>query len=186
MKKSIIAAALAAATLVPAAAMAQAAPAAAPATASANPTAGAKVYDTDGNEVGTIEAVQGDVVTVNTGTARAGLPKSAFATREKGLTIGMTKTQLEAAVQGAQAKSGEALAAALVPDAPVKSSDGVVIGTVSKVEGDNVTIALQGGTPVALQKAAIDLAADGGLAIGVTAAQFTASVQGATGGSSGK
>ncbi|WP_458870136.1 hypothetical protein, partial [Enterococcus faecium] len=83
--------------------------------------------------------------------ARAGLPKSAFATREKGLTIGMTKAQLEAAVQGAQAKSGEALAAALVPDAPVKSSDGVVIGTVSKVEGDNVTVALQGGTPVALQ-----------------------------------
>jgi hypothetical protein len=184
MKKSIIAAALAAATLVPAAAMAQAAPAA-PATASASPTAGAKVYDTDGNEVGSIEAVQGDVVTVNTGTARAGLPKSAFATREKGLTIGMTKAQLEAAVQGAQAKSGEALAAALVPDAPVKSSDGVVIGTVSKVEGDNVTVALQGGTPVALQKAAIGLGADGGLAIGVTAAQFTASVQGA-GGSTGK
>lgn len=182
MKKSIIAAALAAATLVPAAAMAQAAPA----TTAAAPAAGAKVYDAEGNEVGSIEAVQGDVVTVNTGTARAGLPKSAFAAREKGLTIGMTKAQLEAAVQGAQAKSGEALATALVVDAPVKSSDGVVLGTVSKVEGEDVTVALQTGSAVALKKNTIGLGTDGALAVGVTAAQFNASVQGATGGSSGK
>jgi hypothetical protein len=161
--------------------MAQAAPAAA-----ASPTAGAKVYDAEGNDVGTIETVQGDVVTVNTGTARAGLPKSAFVARDKGLTIGMTKSQLEAAVQGAQAKTGEALAAALVADAPIKSSDGVVLGTVSKVEGDNVTVALQSGSAVALKKNTIGLGADGALAIGVTAAQFNASVQGATGGASGK
>lgn len=184
MKKSLIAAALAAATLVPAAAMAQAAPASAP--AAATPTAGAKVFDPEGNEVGSIDTVQGDVVTVSTGTARAGLPKSAFVTRDKGLTIGMTKAQLEAAVQGAQAKTGEALATALVPDAPVKSSDGIVIGTVSKVEGENVTVALQSGSAVALKKNTIGLGADGALAVGVTAAQFNASVQGATGGASGK
>ncbi|TCM22340.1 hypothetical protein EDF56_1011027 [Novosphingobium sp. PhB165] len=171
MKKSLIAAALAAATLVPAAAMAQAAPAA------ATPTAGAKVYDPEGNEVGSVEAVQGDVVTLNTGTARAGLPKSAFATRDKGLTIGMTKAQLEAAVQGAQAKSAETLSSALVVDAPVKSADGVVLGTVSKVDGDNVTVALKTGSAVALQKSAIGVGTDGTLALGVTAAQFNSQVQ---------
>lgn len=174
MKKTLIAAAIAAASLAPVAAVAQDAAAAA-----AAPTVGAKVFDPEGNEVGTVESVQGDVVTVSTGTARAGLPKTAFATREKGLAIGMTKAQLEAAVSGAAAQNGAAMDAALAVNAPVKSSDGVVLGTVSKVEGDDVTVTLSGGATVALKKSNLGLGADKSLALGMTAADFAKATQAA-------
>lgn len=177
MKKTLIAAAIAAASLVPAASMAQ--DAAAPAAASATPTVGAKVYDAEGGEVGSVEAIQGDIVTVSTGTARAGLPKSAFVAREKGLTIGMNKAQLESAVNGAKAENTAAKDAAIVADAPIKSSDGVVIGTVSKVVGDDVTVALSNGSAAALKKSYLGLAADGSLALGMSAADFAKATQAA-------
>ncbi|KQM13814.1 hypothetical protein [Novosphingobium sp. Leaf2] len=181
MKKIMISAALSAiavAGLAPAAASAQAAPAAS-AAAAVNPTVGAKVYDAQGGDVGTVETVQGDVVTVSTGTARAGLPKSAFVMRDKGLTIAMTKVQLEAAVNGAKAENTAAKDAKMVPDAPVKSSDGTVIGTISKVEGDTVTVQLTSGAAAALKKDTIGLGADGTLAIGMTAADFAKATQSA-------
>lgn len=179
MKKIMMSAALSAiavAGLAPAAASAQAAPAAAGAV---NPTVGAKVYDAQGGDVGTVETVSGDVVTVSTGAAKAGLPKSAFVMRDKGLTIAMTKVQLEAAVNGAKAENSAAKDAKMVPDAPVKSSDGTVIGTISKVEGDLVTVQLTGGAAAALKKETIGLGADGTLAIGMTAADFAKATQSA-------
>lgn len=177
MKTSLIAAAVAIAGFAPVAAMAQSAAPATAAPATVNPTVGAKVFDAEGGEVGTVEAIQGDIITVTTGTARAGLPKSAFVTRDKGLTIGMTKAQLEEAVNGAKAENSAAKDAALVADAPVKSSDGVVLGTITKVEGDDVTVALSNGTSAALKKAHLGLAADGSLALGMTAADFATATQ---------
>jgi hypothetical protein len=184
MKKTLITAALGAiavAGLSPVSASAQAPAAAAPATATAaaNPTVGAKVYDAQGGDVGTVEAVAGDVVTVSTGTARAGLPKTAFVTRDKGLTIGMTKSQLEAAVSGATAQNSAAKDAAIVADAPIKSSDGVVLGTITKVEGDTVTLALSNGSAAALKKENLGLGADGSLALGMSAADFAKATQAA-------
>lgn len=190
MKKILTAAAIAAAALVPAMASAQAAPApaAAPATApagAANPTVGAKVFDAEGGEVGTVEAIQGDVVTVSTGTARAGLPKTAFVAREKGLTIGMNKAQLEAAVSGAQAQNSSAKDAAIVAEAPVKSSDGVVLGTIAKVAGEDVTVQLSNGSQAALKKSYLGLGADGSLALGMSAADFAKATQAAAAGQPG-
>jgi hypothetical protein len=177
MKKSLIAIALASASLSPAAVMAQAA---APSAAAPAPVAGAKVFGPDGVEVGTVEAVAGDIVTVSTGTARAGLPKSAFAVRDKGLTIGMTKAQLEAAVNGASAENTAAKDSALVADAPIKSSDGKVLGTVAKVQGDDVTVTLADGSAAALKKSYIGLGSDGSLALGMTAADFAKATQAAS------
>ncbi|WP_188771231.1 hypothetical protein [Novosphingobium endophyticum] len=174
MKKSLIAAAIAAASLAPVAAVAQDAAATAVA-----PTVGAKVFGPEGNEVGTVESVQGDVITVSTGTARAGLPKSAFAVREKGLTIGMTKAQLEAAISGAAAQTDAAKDATLVVGAAIKSSDGVALGTVSKVEGDDVTVTLSDGSNAVLKKSYIGLTADQSLALGMTAADFAQATQAA-------
>lgn len=175
MKKSLIAAAIAAASLAPAAALAQDATA----TAAAAPTVGAKVYDAEGGDVGTVEAVTGDVITVNTGTVRAGLPKNAFAMREKGLTIGMNKAQLEAAVSGAKADNSAAKEAAMVVDAPIKSNDGTVLGTISKIEGDNIDVQLSNGSAAQLKKSYLGLGADGGLVINMSAAQFAQATQAA-------
>ncbi|MCJ2179634.1 hypothetical protein [Novosphingobium album (ex Hu et al. 2023)] len=165
MKTSLIAAAIAAASLAPVAASAQ------DAAAAVAPTVGAKVYGPEGNEVGTVESVQNGVITVNTGAARAGLPASSFAMREKGLTIGMTKAQLETAVNGAKAETNAAKDAAMVVDAPIKSSDGVVLGTISKIEGDDVTVLLSSGTSVILKKSYLGLVNDS-LTLGMTAAAF--------------
>lgn len=172
MKKSLIAAAIAAASLAPVAAMAQGAAA----SATSAPTVGAKVYDLTGTEVGTVESVQGGVVTVNTGTARAGLPATAFAMRDKGPTISMTKAQLEAAVSGAAAQSGAAKDSAMVADAPIKSSDGVVLGTISKVAGDDVTVQLSSGGSVVLKKSYLGLV-NNSLTLGMTAEAFNKQAQ---------
>ncbi|MFC0203826.1 hypothetical protein [Novosphingobium soli] len=187
MKKTLIAAAIAATSFAPAAVMAQAAPATAPAaapaataTGSANPTVGAKVFDAQGGDVGTVESVQGDIVTVSTGTARAGLPKTAFVARDKGLTIGMTKAELESAVNGAKAETSAAKDAAIVADAPIKSSDGIVLGTITKVVGDDVTVQLSNGSAAALKKSYLGLGADGSLALGMTAADFAKATQAAS------
>ncbi|WP_334182650.1 hypothetical protein [Novosphingobium sp.] len=181
MKKSLIAAAIAAASLSPVAVMAQDTAAA----AAANPTVGAKVYGPDGSEVGTVEAVQSGVVTVNTGAARAGLPVASFATREKGLTIGMNKADLEAAVNGAKAESSAELATAFAADKPIKSSDGVVLGTVSKVEGEDVFVTLSNGSVAQLKKSYFGLGADKSLTLGMTATAFNSQLQASAGGQPG-
>lgn len=179
MKKRIIAAALAAASLVPFAAHAQdaAADAAAPAV---TPTVGAKVFDQQGGEVGTIETVDAANAVVNTGAKKATLPLAAFGKNEKGLLLSMNKAQLEAAVTAAEAKTASATTGALVADAQVKSADGVVVGTIQKVEGDNVTLALTEGSPVTITKQYLTAQPDGSLALTMNADAFKAAVASAT------
>jgi len=189
MQKTLVGAALAAMAFTPLAANAQAAgasaakgpaaQAAAPA-ATAAPKAGAKVFDPQGAEVGTIESVDAANAVVFTGTKRATLPLSAFGKSEKGLLISMSQAQLNAAVAAAEAKTTSTMAAALVPDAQIKSRDGTVVGTVQKVEGDNVTIALTGGSPVTVTKQYLTVGADGGLALTMNAADFKSAVAAAT------
>ena len=96
--------------------------------------------------------------------------------REKGLTIGMTKAQLEAAVNGAKAETGAAKEAAMVVDAPIKSSDGIVLGTISKIEGDDVTVQLSDGNAVILKKSYLGLVNDA-LTLGMTAEAFAQQTQ---------
>lgn len=92
------------------AAGAPAAPAAAPAdnapTAAATQAdlkAGAEVYDTAGVTVGTIQSVTATGAVVASGSLRAEVPAASFAKNSKGLVIGITKAEFEAAV--AKAKS---------------------------------------------------------------------------------
>ncbi|MCB2050337.1 MAG: hypothetical protein KDE63_02800 [Novosphingobium sp.] len=124
---------LAAALAIPAAAFAQ------------DLTVGATVYGPNGGEVGTIESVAGGNAVVNTGTNTAALPGASFTAGEKGLTIGFTKEQLDAAIEAANQQAADALNAALVAGAALRSQDGVELGTVSAVEGDNVTVELESG-----------------------------------------
>ncbi|VWX51234.1 hypothetical protein [Novosphingobium sp. 9U] len=184
MKKSLIVASLAAVSMTPLAAHAQAAPAgaapaAAPAAAAA-PTVGAKVFDTQGGEVGSIEKLDGTNAVVFTGTKRATLPVSAIAKSDKGLVISMTKAQLEAAVAAAETKTAGALDTALVADAKIKSKDGQAVGTVQKVEGENVTVALADGNPVTVTKQYLTAGADGSLTLTMNAAEFKSAVAAAS------
>jgi hypothetical protein len=182
MKKQFVVAALAAVTLSSAPAFAQAAstaPAAA-ATASVTPTVGAKVYDPQGAEVGAIEKVDGTNAVVYTGTKRATLPVAAFAKNDKGLLISMSQTQLNAAVAAAEAQTTSAMDSKLVANAAIKSKDGTAVGTVQKVEGDNVTVAVAGGSPVTITKQYLTVGADGALALTMNAAEFKSAVAAAS------
>lgn len=88
------------------AAAAPAASASAPAAASASAKAGDTVYDQAGEVVGTVESVAAPNFVISTGASKATVPLSALATGPKGLVIGLTKSQLEAAVQNAQGAAG--------------------------------------------------------------------------------
>lgn len=77
------------------------APGAAAATTAAL-SVGATVYGSDGNPVGTIDKIDNGTAVINSGAATAALPLDKFGTSDKGPTIGFTKSQFEAAANGAK------------------------------------------------------------------------------------
>jgi hypothetical protein len=133
----------------------------------ANIAAGMSVSGPQGNPVGTVEAVSGDMVTVATANAKARLPRSAFAQGANGLVIGMSAAQLEAATKPAEVAAGMA----------VNGPGGVAVGTIDSVSGDMVTVATAN-TKVQLPKTAF-AQGQSGLVIGMTAEQLEAAVKAA-------
>jgi hypothetical protein len=101
-------------------------------------TVGANVYGPAGDVVGTVDKIEAGNAVVNTGKHTAALPTSAFGKNEKGLLLSMSKDQLDAAVEAAEAKAQGAVASALVVGAAVKSSDGQPMGTVKAISADGV------------------------------------------------
>lgn len=189
MKTPIIAALMLGTAVFPVAASAQqaATPPADAASASAPssaPTPGAAlavggaVYGPTGEEVGTVEAITGDAVVLNTGTAKATLAKASFGTSAKGVTIGMTKAQLEAAVQQAQAQASATLDSKLTPGTAVRSKDGQPIGKIASISGDSVVLDRTEG-PVTLKKEMFT-ADQQGVMLGLTAAEFASAAHAAT------
>jgi preprotein translocase subunit YajC len=153
----------------------EAAPAAA---AKVNVTQGASVSDAKGGAVGTIASVNGDVAVIDTGAVKASVPTSAFAQSDKGLLIGMTKAELEAAAKGASQQQQEQFLASLAPGVAVTDQSGGAVGTIEAIEGDMVTIA----TPNAKAKLPKNAIAQGpnGPVIGMTQAQLEAAVKSTT------
>lgn len=175
LRAAFLATTLMTASAIPAVAQ-ETAPAAAP--AKANVTAGATVMDAKGGAVGTVASVSGEVAVIDTGTVKASVPTSAFAQSDKGLLIGMTKTELEAAAQGAAQQQQQQFLASLTPGTAVTDQNGGAVGTIESVEGDMVTIA----TPNAkakLPKSAIAQGPNGPI-IGMTQAQLEAAVKSST------
>lgn len=177
MKNLYVAALLSAAAL-PLGATAFAAPAATAAPASGAVAVGATVYDSQGVSVGTIESISGGNVVLAIGESRATLASSAFATGPKGVTINTTKAQLEAAVAQASAKNSASLDSALAVGADVQSKDGVVVGKVKSVAGDEVVLDRPAGA-VTLAKQFFTSGASG-LTIALSAAELEAAAKAAT------
>ena len=72
------------------------------ATASADVAVGTPVVDKDGQAIGTVESVDGDLATVAAGETRVRIPLNAFAKSDKGAMLGMTKAEFDAAAKSAQ------------------------------------------------------------------------------------
>lgn len=117
----------------------------------ASVAAGATVYDPQGGTVGTIDSVANGVAVVNTGAHTVALPLDKFATSEKGPVISVTKQQLDDIAAQADADAAAKLDAALVVGAAVVDNAGVALGTLDKVDGDNIVLKTEKG-PVALTR----------------------------------
>ena len=163
-------------------AQAAATPAAAPAPA---PAVGANVFDTAGAEVGTIKSISGPNFVIDTGKNTATLALASLGTSPKGPIIAMTREQLDAAVEKAEADAAAALAAAITVDAPVHASDGTtVLGKITDV-GETDFVMDTGSAPVKMPKTSVAKGANG-LMIGMTAEQFAEATKGTATPSSGK
>lgn len=134
-------------------------------------TAGATVYGSDGNPIGTIESATSSVVTLNTGTNQIPLPTQIFAKGDKGPTLNITKAELEAKVAQQMAQINEQRDKALVKGAAVKTADQQPLGTIETVENDNVVVKRPEG-PVTLPKEYFAVDARGTLMVRATAAQI--------------
>jgi hypothetical protein len=117
----------------------------------ANVQAGATVYDPQGGTVGTVDSVTNGVAVVNTGAHTVALPLGKFATSEKGPVISVTKQELDDIAAKADADAAAKVNTALVAGAAVTDNAGVALGTIDKVEGDNVVLKTEKG-PVALTR----------------------------------
>ena len=116
-------------------------------------SAGTTVYGPEGNEVGTIESVADGVATFNTGTHKVSLPVDRFGRNaENQTTIAATRDALNKMVEDQLAEAAAQLEAALVVGAPVVDVNGVSLGSVGKVEGEDVTVETEWGA-FALKKA---------------------------------
>lgn len=146
--------------------------AAAPATAGAGVTAGAAVFDTAGNQVGTIDSVSGANAVLSTGTVKASIPVASFGKGAKGLVVGITKADLEAQVAAATKPTD--IAAGMAVSGP----GGAAVGKIDSVNGDLVTVATAN-SKVQLPKTAF-AQGQGGLVIGMTADQLDAAAKAAT------
>ncbi|WP_443971069.1 hypothetical protein [Sphingobium sp. CR28] len=144
----------------------------------ANITVGAPIYDAKGGDVGTVDSIVGDNVVVSTGSQKVTLSKAAFAQWPKGLTIAMTRDELNAAADQAKAQNAQALTDALAAGTDVHGSGGAKVGVIKSVEGDQVLVTTPKGD-VSIPKNSFAMGASG-LSIGLSAEQFEAAVAQAT------
>lgn len=136
----------------------------------ADVTVGATVYGPEGNVVGTIASVDGDVAVLDTGNNQAPLGVDAFGEDENGLTITVTKAQIDQMVEAAMAEANAARDAALVSGAAVVDAEGAVVGTIGEIDGENVVLETEDG-PVGLTRD-LFVVNNGALTARVTAQQI--------------
>jgi preprotein translocase subunit YajC len=137
---------------------------------------GMQVTDASGGAVGTVKAVQGDNLLVNTGKHEALLPKASFSATGGKLLFGMTQAQLDAEIEKSQA----AAAASVAAGATVKGLQGAEIGKIDTVSDSAVVIALPAGNKIQVARNAVRGNADGTVTVGLTAEQLAAPSQSAT------
>jgi preprotein translocase subunit YajC len=134
---------------------------------------GTAVTDAKGGAVGTVSAVNGDVVTVKTDRLEAHLSKESFTPNEGKLLVGMTQAELNAAIE----KDKAAAEASLAVGSPVKGTAGTQLGTIDAIDAEFVTLKLASGKLVRMPRAGIVGSANGAV-IGLTAEQLEAQVAG--------
>jgi preprotein translocase subunit YajC len=135
---------------------------------------GATVHDTAGAEVGSVTKVDAQTVTVKTDKHEVPVPRASFTAAPNGLLFGMTRDQLNAAVDAQLA----AAAAKVAVGATVTSAKGGTVGTIEAIDDQYVTVKLTSGTAVRLPRAAVGGGATGAV-VALSAAELEAAAKAA-------
>lgn len=143
-------------------------------------TPGMQVVDTSGGPVGTVFAVTDDNLTIKTDRHEAVIGKDSVTPHNGKLLFGMTRAELNAAID----RDIAAADAALVPGAIVKGTGGAPVGTLHALDMEFATIKLDSGNSVRIPRSGIRGTAGGEAVIGLTADQLEAQVSGAPDGAS--
>lgn len=141
-------------------------------------TVGATVKDTKGGVVGTVASVSGGNVVVDTGSHKVTIPETSFGATPDGPLLAMTRAELDAAAETAMADQKARLASAIQPGASVRGTQGGVIGTITRLDGDFVMVKGEAGE-ARIPAAGLTLKADG-LHFGMSAAEFAEAVKART------
>jgi len=136
---------------------------------------GMQVADVSGGAVGTVTAINGDVLTVKTDKYEMALPRNSFTPNNGKLLFGMTQAALNAAFEKSRAEAE----AQLVAGAVVKGSAGTRVGTIDTIDAEFATIKLDSGKLVRIPRSGVVGSSDGAV-IGLTAEQLEAQVGGST------
>jgi len=135
---------------------------------------GMQIVDTTGAPVGIVTAIQGDNLLVKTDKHEALLPKASFTLHDGKLLFGLTQAQLDSKIEESAAASQKAI----VAGATVNGTGGAAVGKIEAVDNDKVTIALTSGKKIQVPSSGLRGNADGTVAIGYTAEQLDALVNG--------
>lgn len=138
---------------------------------------GMKITGPNGGDVGVVDSMSEDAIVVDTGKNKAALPKTSFSNGDDGLSVTISRADLDAAVEQAAANAQAQLLAALSPGTEVKSVTGAaVIGTITESDAEFVTVDHMGQL-VKLPTGAF-AAKEDGVTISMTEAQFKAAISG--------
>lgn len=138
--------------------------------------AGATVYGPEGNEVGTIESVADGQAVLNTGKHRVPLGVESFGESETGLTITVTKAQINSMMDQQVAAANAQRDAALVAGAAVLSADGQPAGTVYTVDDADTAIVQSDAGIITLTRDSFALNGEGALIVLYSAEQIAANM----------
>ena len=145
-------------------------------TASSAITPGMQVVDTAGGAVGTVIAIKDNILTIKTDRHEAVLGTDSVTPHEGKLLFGMTRAELNAAID----RDIAAANAALVPGAIVKGAGGTKIGTLDAIDADSATIKLESGNRVRIARSGIRGTPEGDTVIGLTADELEAQASAAS------
>ena len=118
-------------------------------------------------------------VVVNPGTYTAPVPANAFGEGPEGPIVSVTKDQLNSMMAEQEKQMMAARDAALVENATVLTTDGIEIGTITSIDGDNAIVTLEDG-PVSLMRDQFATNETGALIVLATKDQLMAALNGAS------